>query len=239
MPRRAAHRDSQQGSAALAWVERSTGCRLENDALLVEALTHRSLGSRNYERLEFLGDAVLSFVVAELLFREFDGAAEGELSRYRSALVSGETLGAIALEEGLGEHLRLGEGELKSGGFRRASILADALEALIGAVYLELGMEPARRAIELLLGARLLDLPAASELKDPKTRLQERLQGRGLGLPRYEVTEVHGDPHQQQFTVRCDVEDLGLAVEATGTSRRRAEQEAAAQLLAQMMVQRT
>ena len=234
MPRRAAHRDSQQGSAALAWVERSTGCRLENDALLVEALTHRSLGSRNYERLEFLGDAVLSFVVAELLFREFDGAAEGELSRYRSALVSGETLGAIALEEGLGEHLRLGEGELKSGGFRRNSILADALEAVIGAIYLELGMPAARSAIERLVGERLADLPAASELKDPKTRLQEKLQARGISLPRYDVTEVSGDPHNQRFTVRCEVESLGLASEATGTSRRRAEQEAASRLLGLM-----
>jgi len=224
--------------SAADWVERHMGCRLGRDSLLEEALTHRSLGSRNYERLEFLGDAVLSFVVAEMLYRSFDGATEGELSRYRASLVSGETLGQVALALGLGDHLRLGEGELKSGGFRRASILADALEALIGAVYLELGMEPARRAIELLLGARLLDLPAASELKDPKTRLQERLQGRGLGLPRYEVTEVRGDPHRQQFTVRCDIEDLGLAVEATGTSRRRAEQEAAAQLLAELLERR-
>ncbi|MBS1200236.1 MAG: ribonuclease [Proteobacteria bacterium] len=210
------------------------GCRPGGDSLLEEALTHRSLGSRNYERLEFLGDAVLSFVVAERLYREFDGASEGELSRYRASLVSGETLGEIALALGLGDHLRLGEGELKSGGFRRASILADALEALIGAVYLEFGMEPARRAVELLLGERLLDLPAAAELKDPKTRLQERLQGRGLGLPRYEVTGVRGDPHQQEFTVRCEVGDLGLSAEATGTSRRRAEQEAASRLLARL-----
>ena len=210
------------------------GCRPGGDSLLEEALTHRSLGSRNYERLEFLGDAVLSFVVAEMLYREFDGASEGELSRYRASLVSGETLGEIALALGLGDHLRLGEGELKSGGFRRASILADALEALIGAVYLEFGMEPARRAVELLLGERLLDLPAAAELKDPKTRLQERLQGRGLGLPRYEVTGVRGDPHQQEFTVRCEVGDLGLSAEATGTSRRRAEQEAASRLLARL-----
>ena len=156
---------------ASAWVERHMGCRLADGVLLEEALTHRSLGSRNYERLEFLGDAVLSFVVAEMLYREFDGASEGELSRYRASLVSGETLGEVGLALGLGEHLRLGEGELKSGGFRRASILADALEAVIGAVYLELGMEPARRAVERLLGGRIADLPAASELKDPKTRL--------------------------------------------------------------------
>jgi ribonuclease-3 len=225
--------------ASSDWVERHMGCRLASDALLEEALTHRSLGARNYERLEFLGDAVLSFVVAEMLYREFDGATEGELSRYRSTLVSGQALGEMALSLGLGEHLRLGEGELKSGGFRRVSILADALEALIGAVYLELGMPAARRAIERMLGNRLRDLPAASELKDPKTRLQERLQARGLGLPRYEVTEVRGDPHAQQFTVRCEVDDLGLAVEATGTSRRRAEQEAAGLLLERLTVART
>ena len=208
-------------SAASAWLEQRLGCRLDSDALLDEALTHRSLGTRNYERLEFLGDAVLSFIVAEMLYREFDGASEGELSRYRSTLVSGETLGGIALQLGLGEHLRLGEGELKSGGFRRASILADALEALIGAVYLELGMPAARLAVERLLGARLSELPAAAELKDPKTRLQERLQARGLGLPRYEVTGVRGEAHRQEFTVRCEVDELGLVAEATGTSRRR------------------
>jgi len=224
---------------ATAWVERHMGCRLEDPVLLEEALTHRSAGSRNYERLEFLGDAVLSFVVAEMLYREFDGASEGELSRYRASLVSGETLGEVALAHGLGEHLRLGEGELKSGGFRRASILADALEAVIGGIYLELGMDPARRAVERLLRNRIAGLPAAAELKDPKTRLQERLQGRGLGLPRYEVTDTRGEPHRQQFTVRCEVPDLGLSTEATGTSRRRAEQEAAGQLLEQMGVERT
>jgi len=231
MPRPSAGRGPGLESAAVAWVERNTGCRLSGGPLLEEALTHRSLGSRNYERLEFLGDAVLSFVVAEMLFREFDGAAEGDLSRYRAALVSGETLGSIALDAGLGEHLRLGEGELKSGGFRRASILADALEALIGAIYLELGLSAARAAIERFLGARLMELPSASELKDPKTRLQEALQARGLELPRYEVMDVSGDPHEQRFSVRCDVESLGMSADATGTSRRRAEQEAASRLL--------
>jgi ribonuclease-3 len=234
MPRPSARRDPGGESAALAWVERNTGCRLAGGELLEEALTHRSLGSRNYERLEFLGDAVLSFVVAEMLYREFDGAAEGELSRYRAALVSGETLGAIALEAGLGEHLRLGEGELKSGGFRRASILADALEAVIGAIYLQLGLSAARSAIERFLGSRLADLPSAAELKDPKTRLQEKLQARGLELPRYEVTDISGDPHDQRFAVRCEVESLGLTADATGTSRRRAEQEAASRLLVLM-----
>jgi len=228
----------QPGSKASAWVERHMGCRIGDETLLEEALTHRSLGSRNYERLEFLGDAVLSFVVAEMLYREFDGASEGELSRYRATLVSGETLGEIALALGLGEHLRLGEGELKSGGFRRASILSDALEAILGALYLELGMEPARRAVEKLLGSRLASLPDAAQLKDPKTRLQEDLQGRGLGLPRYEVIDVRGEPHRQEFTVRCEVPDLGLAQEASGTSRRRAEQEAASRLLERLAAER-
>lgn len=225
-------------TSAAAWVERHMGCRLADPGLLDEALTHRSLGSRNYERLEFLGDAVLSFVVAEMVYRNFDGAAEGELSRYRSTLVSGETLGEVALALGLGEHLRLGEGELKSGGFRRASILADALEAVFGAIYLELGLPAARDAIERLLGGRLAELPAASELKDPKTRLQERLQAQGHSLPRYEVVDVRGEPHCQQFTVRCEIDAPGLVAEATGSSRRRAEQDAASQLLERMGVPR-
>ena len=218
--------------AASAWLERTLGLRLADPRLLDEALTHRSLGSRNNERLEYLGDAVLSFAVAALLFREFPDATEGELSRYRARLVSGESLGAAALELGLGDHLRLGEGELKSGGYRRASILADALEAVIGAIYLDSGIEAARAAAERLLRPRLAALPPADALKDPKTRLQKRLQAAGQPLPRYEVLEVSGEPHDQRFTVRCTAGEAGLAAEATGTSRRRAEQEAAGRLLA-------
>lgn len=217
---------------AAAWLERQLGCRMSDGLLLEEALTHRSYASRNNERLEYLGDAVLSFVVAELLYNESPAASEGELSRYRSTLVSGETLGALALELGLGDHLNLGEGELKSGGFRRVSILADALEAVVGAIYLDGGMPAARAAIERLLRPRLAALPSAAQLKDPKTRLQERLQSEGLALPRYEVLEVSGEPHDQRFRVRCSAEPLGLASEASGTSRRRAEQEAAERLLA-------
>jgi ribonuclease-3 len=207
---------------------------MDDARLLEEALTHRSLGSRNYERLEFLGDAVISFVVAELLYREFDGASEGDLSRYRASLVSGESLGNIALSLGLGEQVRLGEGELKSGGFRRLSILADALEAVIGAVYLQLGLAAARTAIERVIGPGIDGLPDASQLKDPKTRLQEHLQGQGLGLPRYDVVEVRGEPHCQEFTIRCTVEALDLSAEAGGSSRRRAEQEAASRVLKQV-----
>jgi len=217
---------------AAAWLERQLGCRMSDPQLLQDALTHRSYASRNNERLEYLGDAVLSFVVAELLYNEIPVASEGELSRYRSTLVSGETLGALALELGLGDHLNLGEGELKSGGFRRVSILADALEAVVGAIYLDAGMPAARAAIERLLRPRLAALPSAAQLKDPKTRLQERLQSEGLALPRYEVLEVSGEPHDQRFRVRCSAETLGLTSEATGTSRRRAEQEAAERLLA-------
>ena len=137
-----------------AWLERVLGCRLPDPALLDEALTHRSFSSRNNERLEYLGDAVLSCLVAGMLYHEFPDASEGELSRFRSSLVSGESLGAAALELGLGDQLRLGEGELKSGGFRRASILADALEAVIGAIYLGAGLEPARAAVERLAAVR-------------------------------------------------------------------------------------
>ena len=219
--------------SAMSWAEAALGSRLGSEALLEDALTHRSHGSRNNERLEYLGDAVINFVVAELLYREFDGATEGELSRYRASLVSGETLGEVAAGIGLGEHLRLGEGELKSGGYRRASILADALEALIGALYLDRGLEEARSAVARLLGSRLRQLPAAADLKDPKTRLQERMQGKGLDLPRYEVIEVSGEPHEQEFAVRCELPGLDLFAVARGSSRRRAEQEAASLVLGQ------
>lgn len=213
------------------WLQQRLGCSFADTGLLVRALTHRSVGADNNERLEYLGDAVLSFVVAELLFEAYPEASEGELSRYRASLVSGDALGAVALELGLGELLRLGEGELKSGGQRRASILADALEALVGAVYLDQGLDAARTVAARLLQRRLAELPGASELKDPKTRLQEWLQGRGLGLPEYKVMEITGEPHEQLFRVRCDVGELAIAAEAEGSSRRRAEQEAASLVL--------
>ncbi len=231
MPRPSVRRDSNTVTAAVAWVERNTGCRVQGGALLEEALTHRSLGSRNYERLEFLGDAVLSFVVAEMLYREFDGAAEGELSRYRAALVSGETLGSIALDAGLGEHLRLGEGELKSGGFRRASILADALEAVIGAAFVDGGFGPAHTLVQRLFG----DVIATTEIdrwsKDAKTELQEWLQARKLPVPDYRIVATRGQAHAQIFEVACAVPALGLTETGEGRSRRSAEQEAARRML--------
>jgi ribonuclease-3 len=170
-------------------------------------------------------------VVAEMLFRRFPDAREGELSRYRASLVSGEALAGIAASLGLGEQLHLGEGEMKSGGQRRATILADALEALVGAIYLDQGLDAARRAAARLFEGALEALPQAAALKDPKTRLQEWLQGRGHPLPAYTVLEVSGEPHEQRFRVRCDVPDLGLAAVADGSSRRRAEQEAAQRIL--------
>jgi ribonuclease-3 len=218
-------------SPAADWLAERLGLEFSDPALLDRALTHRSHGSRNNERLEYLGDAVLTFVIAEMLYRSYPDASEGELSRYRATLVSGEALGALAAGLGLGEQLRLGEGEMKSGGQRRATILADALEAVLGAVYLDQGLGAARRVAERLVQASIAALPSAADLKDPKTRLQEWLQGRGHALPAYSVLEVSGDPHDQRFRVRCEVPDLGLDAVAEASSRRRAEQEAAQRIL--------
>ncbi len=213
------------------WLQERLGSTLSDPALLARALTHRSFGADNNERLEYLGDAVLSFIVAELLYLRFPESSEGELSRYRATLVSGEALASLATAIGLGEYLRLGEGELKSGGQRRATILADALEALLGAIYLDRGLDAARAIAGRLFDASIAALPAAAELKDPKTRLQDWLQGRGLGLPAYSVMDVSGEPHEQRFRVRCDLGGLAIFAVAEGSSRRRAEQEAAQRLL--------
>jgi ribonuclease III len=214
-----------------AWVERSFGYVFRDAALCDAALTHRSAGGGHNERLEFLGDSILNCGVARLLYDAHPEADEGELSRLRASLVSGDTLARIAGELGLGEHLRLGGGELKSGGFRRASILADALEAILGAIFLDSGFEAAAAAVKRLIEPRLCDLPSAALLKDPKTRLQELLQGRGLALPVYTLTAVAGDAHDQSFTISCEVPVLELAAVGEGASRRRAEQLAAARLL--------
>jgi ribonuclease-3 len=215
---------------AAAWLKDALDYECQDAGLLEAALTHRSAGGSHNERLEFLGDAVLNCVVAKLVFREFGSADEGDLSRFRASLVSGEALAVLAHEIQLGEQLRLGSGELKSGGFRRKSILADALEALFGAIYLDGGFSAAERVIERLFSARLDRLPTAAELKDAKTRLQEALQGQGLPLPIYTVAGVTGEAHNQEFQVECAVDALGLRTTASGPSRRRAEQ-AAAQLL--------
>jgi ribonuclease-3 len=215
----------------LAWVERSFGYVFAQPALCHAAVTHRSAGADHNERLEFLGDSILNCSVARLLYDAHPEADEGALSRLRATLVSGETLAQIAGEIGLGEHLRLGPGELKTGGFRRASILADALEAILGAIFLESGFDAAAAAVARIIGPRMSDLPAADTLKDPKTRLQEALQANGLALPVYTLTAAAGDPHMQSFTVTCEVPVLGVSAVGEGGSRRRAEQLAAAKLL--------
>jgi ribonuclease III len=215
---------------AAKWLKDALDYECTDPALLEAALTHRSAGGPHNERLEFLGDAVLNCVVAKLVFSEFGAADEGDLSRFRASLVSGEALAVIAQELSLGDQLRLGSGELKSGGFRRKSILADTLEALFGAIYLDGGFAAAERVIERLFTPLLDRMPTAAELKDPKTRLQEALQAQGLPLPTYSVDAVTGEAHNQQFEVGCTVTSLGLRTVARGPSRRRAEQ-AAAQLL--------
>ena len=214
-----------------AWVERTFGHVFAQPALCDSAMTHRSAGADHNERLEFLGDSLLNCSVARLLYDAHPLADEGALSRLRATLVSGETLAQIAAELELGEHLRLGSGELKTGGFRRASILADALEALLGAIFLDAGFDAAAAVVAKIMGPRMADLPAADTLKDPKTRLQEALQARGLALPVYTLTAATGDPHMQSFTVTCQVPVLGMSAVGEGASRRRGEQLAAAKLL--------
>lgn len=222
--------------SAAEWLRDALGYECRDAALLEAALTHRSAGGPHNERMEFLGDAVLNCVAAVLVFREFPAADEGELSRFRASLVSGETLAAIAADMGLGSQVRLGSGELKSGGFRRKSILADALEALFGAIYLDGGYAAATVVVERLLATRLDKLPSAAELKDPKTRLQEALQARGYPLPSYVVESVSGEAHNQLFNVCCVVDALNLKTVGDGASRRRAEQVAAQLLLEQLAV---
>lgn len=209
-----------QLSNILGWLPEA----LRASPLYEQALTHRSAAGANYERLEFLGDALLGFVIGEQLYLQFPKASEGDLSRLRAALVKRETLASIARDYRLGDHLRLGSGELKSGGFRRDSILADTVEALIGAHYLVLGMDPTREFVLGLYSERLEALPSAESLKDPKTRLQEFLQGRGLPLPEYALLETSGEAHRQTFRIACRVAARDLTVEAVGSSRRKAEQ---------------
>ncbi len=218
-------------SAALSRLERQLGYTFKDQDLMILALTHRSFAGRNNERLEFLGDAILNFVAGEALFERFPQAREGQLSRLRARLVKGETLAILARGFDLGEYLRLGSGELKSGGFRRESILADALEALIGAIYLDAGMDAARERVLAWLSSELDGLTLVDTNKDPKTRLQEFLQSRGCDLPRYEVVDIQGDPHCRIFVVECQITLLNDKTIGQGASRRIAEQVAAAAAL--------
>jgi len=223
---------------SIEWLRDAFGYECRDVKLLDAALTHRSAGGAHNERLEFLGDAILNCVVAMLVFREFAAADEGDLSRFRASLVSGESLAVIAAELGVGERLHLGSGELKSGGFRRKSILADGLEAILGAIYLDGGFSAAQQAIEHLFVPRLVNLPSALDLKDPKTRLQEALQARGHAIPTYLVESISGKAHLQVFCVSCTTDALGLSAVGEGPSRRAAEQTAAKQLLEQIATTR-
>jgi ribonuclease-3 len=227
-----------EDEAINAWLAGLLGRPPRQAPLYRSALTHRSADADNNERLEFLGDAVLGVVMAGELFRRFPDADEGDLSRLRARLVSSSPLAQIGAAIGIGAVLRLGSGELRSGGFRRESILADATEALFGALYLEEGLEGARGLILRLYAAQLDALRVEASLKDAKTRLQELLQGRGEPLPTYVLDSAEGEPHEQVFSVRCQArlhaEDLLLEARGTGSSRRRAEQVAAEAVLDQI-----
>jgi ribonuclease-3 len=213
------------------WVRERLGHEPRDPSLFRAALTHRSASGDNNERLEFLGDSVLNLLVARALYVAFPQATEGDLSRLRARLVSREPLAEIAASLRIGEILQLGSGELKSGGFRRQSILADALEALLGAIYLDAGLGAVEPVIERLFAPRIAALPEPEALKDAKTRLQEHLQSHSIALPHYEVTAVEGEDHAQRFTVSCGVAALKLRTEGSGSSRRRAEQQAAEHML--------
>ncbi len=208
-------------------LQEQLGHRFRDPRLLLQALTHRSHSTPHNERLEFLGDGVLNCIVAAELYTRFPGLKEGELSRLRASLVREERLHEIAAGLALGDDLRLGEGELKSGGFRRPSILADGLEALIGAVFLDGGFESARDVVLRLYRPQIESVGPDAVEKDPKTQLQEWLQSRRYALPQYSVVATHGAAHEQRFEVECLVRELDLRTVGTGTSRRLAEQEAA------------
>lgn len=213
---------------------RRLGYQFHDAALLARALTHRSRGSDNYERLEFLGDSVLNFVISAELYRRYPKLSEGELTRARATLVRKPTLAELARGLELGSYLNLGEGELKSGGFDRDSILADALEAVFGALFLDAGIERARERILALYRETFDALDPTTVPKDPKTELQEYLQKHALPTPTYEVLTVSGEAHQQHFVVECHVPGLTPAVRGEGASRRSAEQQAAAQALTRL-----
>jgi ribonuclease III len=215
-------------------LQQRLGHRFVDPGLLERALSHRSLGGRSNERLEFLGDALVNFVIAGALYAAKPSAEEGALSRLRASLVREETLAQLARTLELGAVIRLGESELKSGGHRRDSILADAFEAVLGAVYLDGGFDAANTVCERLFAAMLAELPDAEALKDPKTRLQEWLQARSRPLPRYEVLAEDGPPHARRFSVSCGLADAEARTFAEAGSRRVAEQQAAAEMLQQL-----
>lgn len=212
-------------------LSRRIGYEFKDPALLRRALTHRSHGVPHNERLEFLGDSVLNCVIASRLYHLHTRVAEGDLSRMRAHLVKEQTLSEIASTLDLGDYLKMGEGELKSGGFRRPSILADTLEAIIGAIYLDAGFSAAEQVIERLFEPLMKGLDPKTLGKDPKTLLQEYLQGRKIPLPNYTVLSISGEAHQQSFEVECLIPSLNVRACGTGVSRRSAEQQAAGSAL--------
>lgn len=214
------------------------GYRFRDPQLLRRALTHRSAGSPHNERFEFLGDGLLNLIVAEALFHRWERVDEGILTRARAQLVRGSTLAQIAREFDLGKHLVLGPGEMKSGGHRRDSILADALEAIIAAIHLDAGFEVCRDIVLVWFGPRLDELPVAKVGKDAKTRLQEWLQGRGHHRPVYALTATDGEDHNRNFHVSCTVPEFDIVAEGSGSSRRAAEQQAAKRAMAQIEASR-
>lgn len=224
---------------AIICLSKNIGYCFKEPNLLIQAITHRSAKGIHNERLEFLGDSILGFVIAEALFEKFPKHDEGDLTRMRSTLVKGVTLAEVARSFQLGEYLILGPGELKSGGHRRESILEDAIEAIIGAVYLDSNISVCKTLILSWFADRLETIKPGYEQKDPKTRLQEYLQGRKIPLPLYDVIDTSGQSHNQQFTVRCSTQVIDHEVIAKGTSRRKAEQEAAEQVLAFIEAKRT
>ena len=218
------------GSRRLPELSRRLGFEFADDSILRRALTHRSFSSDNNERLEFLGDSILNLIVSNELYRRFHDLSEGELTRLRALLVREATLADIARSIHLGEFLRLGGGELKSGGFDRDSILADAFEALLGAIYADRGLDAVSGVILQLYAERLESLDPEKVPKDSKTELQEELQKTGRPLPLYELRSIEGEPHAQQFFVDCIVDSMP-AVSGEGSSCRNAEQDAAAKML--------
>lgn len=212
-------------------LQKKLGYTFQQHDLLLQALTHRSANNKHNERLEFLGDSILSYVIANVLYQCFPRVDEGDMSRMRATLVRGNTLSEIAREFELGECLRLGPGELKSGGFRRESILADTVEALIGGVFLDSNIDTVENLILKWYRTRLDEISPGNKQKDPKTRLQEYLQGCHLPLPTYILVEVRGEAHDQEFTIQCQVSGLLQPVFGNCSSRRKAEQAAAKKAL--------
>jgi ribonuclease-3 len=221
-------------AGSLEPLQQALGYQFRNLSLLKQALTHRSFGTPHYERLEFVGDSILNLAIAVALFERFQQLREGDLSRLRAGLVKQDTLFRLAETLELGRYLWLGEGEMKSGGARRPSILADALEAIFAAVYLDSGFEVARDVVVNLFAKQLAAINPNAASKDPKTALQEWLQARKRALPRYELVEILGEAHAQQFEVSCVIENPPIITHGNGASRRIAEQVAAQRVLDQL-----